>query len=164
MAYDPATDAAALRAEVVDNQAHYGDPGSTRTVLAKLNDPALARTAANSTAREFSGDDLVAAIVAQPVEHNSAVDGFANADQVAARKLFVDRMVAYGPEAIPARFHATILAVYTNALAPTIRAKIIAEATGPQSQAEQLFGDDTLITRRDWVDARGPSNADGSFS
>ena len=156
MSYNPATDGPALRAELVGNQGHY-TLWDMRATLAKLNDPAQARTARDSSARTFSGNDLLNAITAQPGEYNTVVDGaVTQTAQIPARKLFVQHMISHGDEVIPTRFHAGILAIFSNAGAPTIRAAMIDEATGPMSMAEQLFGDDVVLAAADVNEALGP--------
>lgn len=99
---------------------------------------------ATNTTQQFSGDDLLDACMGQPTELNSAVFAHANAEQ---RKVWYQRMINHGDQPIPVRFHASILGVFSQALAPTIRAAIIAEATGPQRREEVVFGDDSVVTR-----------------
>ena len=164
MAYNPAVDATALRAEVVLNQVHYGDLGSTKTVLAKLNtktaDVAICRTPADSSARAFTGEDLmfvVATAAGGPQEYVVAVTGHVDS---AYRMDWYDYLTReYRESPIPVRFHTQILAVFSTGDAPNVRAQIILEATGPQAMAEVLFGDDSIISTTDYFDALGPPDA-----
>ena len=164
MAYDPATDATALRAEVIDNQAHYGDPGATKAVLDRLNtktaDSSICRTPQDSTARTISGFDLLEAMMADKAEYTTAVT-------TASQQTLIVTLVELYERDIPTRFQQELISltgVFNATVAPTIRNAIIAEATGPQSMSEILFGDDTVITKRDWVAARGPDDGSGGWS
>ncbi len=147
-------DLTALRDEVLNNAAHYGDPGTTPAVLAKLNtrssDPTVVRTPANSNARDFDGLDLAKAVMADPTE-------FAARMADPASKLLIETLVSLQSQRIPTKFKSELVGgggVFNNTDAPTIRGAIVAEATGPQSMAEVMFGDDTNISRDDWFKAR----------
>lgn len=162
--YDPVANAAALRAEVVGFQAHYGDPGSTRAVLAKLNtktaDTAICRVPANSAARTISGSDLMEATLLDGAEFAVAVNPANPAHE--NRRMVLRAMFDLHDASIPLRFQDELISVtgmFNVTDAPTIRAAIIAEATGPQSMAESMFGDDSTIGSSDLSAALGPPDA-----
>lgn len=154
MAFDignPA-DVQALRTEIETDPAGQGyraptdyfAAGATVALLNLLRQPdALGAT---NTLHTFSGEDLLASVIASGAEYEVVVTGHA---QAGLRSEFMSRMFAYGEAAIPRRFHSALQAVFSQAQAPTIRAAIIAEITGPMRREEVLFGDDTVLSRAD---------------
>ena len=100
----------------------------------------------------FSGEDLLAAMIVSPGEYAAVVSDH---PQSALRTTFIEHLLRYIPSnaesfgVIPQRFQGAILSVFTVAAAPTIRASLIAEATGPMRREEVLFGDDISLTRQD---------------
>lgn len=157
-----------LHDEVMLNVAHYPDPGNTSDVLDKLNnrtsDPAICRQPANSTTRLYTGDDLLAAVVTDSTEYGNVVtrgwDGGAagdpteDADRATTRQNLMNDIITRGETIIDRRFQNQVLITFSAANAPNINAAIVAIMTGPQSQGEVLWGDDTEITRAEWIEAR----------
>ena len=140
----------ALHQEVFNNTVHYPNPEATAEVLDKLNIPAQARTPSNSTNRHLTGWGFLEAVVSDPAEYALRVD-------TDDRRLLINQLASAHFETIPDFFRDELIApgaIFNNNDAPNIRAAIIAKATSPASQAEQLFGDDTAITSQDWFAAR----------
>jgi len=129
----------ALKNEVINDPLAIGYAGNnTQGLLDLLNLPANNPGGESSTNRIFTGFDLLESCTTSNAEYDAAVN-------TPLRILLVESLVRLNEESVPVRFKNELMGVFSNALAPTIRAAIIAEATGPQSRAEVLFGDDVII-------------------
>ena len=119
-------------------------------VLGLINDPASNTGNENSTARDFTGDDLLHALTISPAaaaEYPVAVD-------TVLKQMAVESLVNYRSQVLPVKFKDLLIhdtaGIFNDTDGPIIKAAIIVEATGPKSRAEVLWGDDTVITKQDW--------------
>lgn len=111
---------------------------------------------ATATRSNLTAEDLLEAISASPGEYNAVVTAHV---QASSRQRFIDNLLRwYGPQAtaqgpvstiIPHRFYNELNALFSQANAPTIRAALVGEMSGPLRREEALFGDDTSLDRQD---------------
>jgi len=120
---------------------------NTIVLLNLLNDSVNNPGSEVSTARNFSGFDLLESCLLSSGEYDVVVD---SSNKIA----LIQTLFNLEDQSIPIRFKNELLNIFTSGLAPTIRAGIIAEATSKLSRAEVLFGDDTIINKQDWTAAR----------
>ena len=140
-------DLSALKNEVTNDPVSIGyqPVENTNELLKLLNDPANNTGSESAAGRVLSGVNLLEICMRHPIDFDASIN-------TASKRVFIQGLFAQ--EEITKSFKEEL--VGPSGLFPSgdIRDDIISEVQGKLSRAEVLFGEDTVINKRDWARAR----------